>query len=573
MPYGLLSQQPLNDPDYDYGTLLPFRIRNTLDVDDLSTDASPEWAVPGIVRDVGNALMRGGQTIRRERPLDPGQTFMDLLEVAPAGLLAGRLAPKGAVLGANVFQGGPHKYGPVFRQADAPSSTRPLPSSMYDIPAGSDPRYLGAAPDRSGMSFLRYTPKKNTSRVEASLAAMRDPRNPVRRQMMRDIDRGVELKGKDWYNTEELRDWFVRELGEDRGHKAWSDYMDLMGAASPGSKVPANIGNASEIRRRLASTDISRKSNRTEGEDYLNSLLAVEKLDSAREIARGRTKGYGHKTQGLQELIAARQQRGKWSGDLETSVPPGKGSWVENPKPKGFSQSLKGNERNIAADLHFTRYMAMASKDPQWLTTQAEIGKDTATRLRKIGGKKIAKYFGSRKVNDKEMTTFNAKKAVADGKLSVDDIAKLKSPQMWAEKPNDSEYAALEALMYDIGQETGMPGPQVQAALWMGAADRTGVDPTSQGTFMELFRRRADLRAEKEGISREQVIRRFIVDNGLLSRPGTPAMGLLNTDANERPRGRLRNSDIYDGLLAREEAIARRRRVPHDSQLYSGGII
>jgi hypothetical protein len=57
------------------------------------------------------------------------------------------------------------------------------------------------------------------------------------------------------------------------------------------------------------------------------------------------------------------------------------------------------------------------------------------------------------------------------------------------------------------------------------------------------------------------------------STSGTPAMGLLNTDKNERPRGRLRNSDTYDGLLAREEAIARRRGVPHDSQLYSGGII
>ena len=177
----------------------------------------------------------------------------------------------------------------------------------------------------------------------------------------------------------------------------------------------------------------------------------------------------------------------------------------------------------------------MASQDPKWLTTQAEIGKDTAEQLKKIGGKKISKYFGSRKVNGKVMTTFNPKKAVGDGKLSVEDISKLDSPQMWAEKPNDSEYAAMEALMYDIGKETGMTGPQVQAALWMGAADRTGVDPTSQGTFMDLFRRRADERAKKEGMSREQVIRRFIKDKGLLSTPGVPVMGLLNKD--DRPGG------------------------------------
>jgi hypothetical protein len=525
MANGLLSPNPLDDPDYDYGTILPLRRRNMLDVDETSDDGL-EIAFPSLLRDVANSAVRMGQMARGERA--PGLLLGDVMDFSPAGTLA--RIPAGA-LGAAM--------GPVMRQADTPSSTAP---SMYDLPPGSDPRYLGAAPDRTDFSFLRYTPKAETARVQSSLAAMRDVDNPTRQQMMRDIDRGIELGGADWYNTEELRDWFVKELGEERGSREWAEYMDLMGAASPGSKVPANIGNASEIRRRLASNNIPRNSNQTEGEAYRGSLLDIEKLDDARAIARGRTKGYGHKTQGLQELITARQQQGQWSGDPEPGVAPGKGNWSDNPKPKGFAQSLKGSERNIAADLHFTRYMAMASQNPQWLSTQAEIGKDTAEELKKIGGKKISKYFGSRKVNGKVMTTFNPKKAVAEGKLSVEDISKLDSPQMWADMPNDSEYAAMEALMYDIGKETGMTGPQVQAALWMGAADRTGVDPTSQGTFMDLFRRRADERAKKEGMSREQVIRRFIKDKGLLSTPGVPVMGLLPRDgdsASNSPTGLL----------------------------------
>jgi len=518
MANGLLSPNPLDNPDYDYGTILPFRQRNMLDVDETSDDGL-EIAFPSLLRDVANSAVRMGQMARGERA--PGLLIGDVMDFSPAGALS--RIPAGAMGAA---------MGPIMRQADAPTTS---PSSMYDLPPGSDPRYLGAAPDRTDFSFLRYTPKAETARVQSSLAAMRDVNNPVRQQMMRDIERGTELGGADWYNTEELRDWFVKELGEERGSREWAEYMDLMGSASPGSKVPANMANASEIRRRLASDDLPRNSNQTEGEAYRGSLLDIEKLDDARDIARGRTKGYGHKTQGLQELITARQQQGQWSGDLEPGIAPGRGNWRDNPKPKGFAQSLKGSERNIAADLHFTRYMAMASQDPKWLTTQAEIGKDTAEQLKKIGGKKISKYFGSRKVNGKVMTTFNPKKAVGDGKLSVEDISKLDSPQMWAEKPNDSEYAAMEALMYDIGKETGMTGPQVQAALWMGAADRTGVDPTSQGTFMDLFRRRADERGKKEGMSREQVIRRFIKDKGLLSTPGVPVMGLLNKD--DRPGG------------------------------------
>lgn len=510
MADGLLTGRPLDDPDYDYGMLLPFRARKDIDVDGLSTDGV-ELAFPQVVRDPFNAMIEMGQAMQGQRNLGPGDVFFNMMDVSPASSIGS--APANA-LGSMMLR----------RQADAPAGGST--TSMYDVPAGSKPEYLGAAPDRTELSFLRYTPKKETARVQSALQALSDTSNPVRKQMISDIQEGLKLGGGDWYNTEELRDWFMKELGPERGHTEWNEFMDLMGAASPGSKVPANIKNASAIRQRMANDP-----------DYQQGLMDAEKLPDALELARGRLPGYGHKTQGNQELNVARQAQGRWRGDPEPGVAATKGSLVENPKPKGFAQSLKGSERNIAADLHFTRYMAMASGDAAWLTTQAQVGKDLQERLLALGPKKMKPYFGSRMVDGKEVITFNPKKAVKDGKVSAEDLAKLDAPNLWAEKPNDSEYAAFERFIYNLGQQLDLTGPQVQAALWMGAAQRTGVDPTSQGTFMELFRRRADQKAASEGMTREEVIRRFIKDKGLLSQPGLPGGGLLPKSEEQGPGG------------------------------------
>ena len=461
-----------------------------------------DWVAPQVAIDLIESAQLPGQVYRGEKAGTPEEARKMAVDVNFGSALLGK-APAGS-LGMNMLR------------------REPKMPSPYAAAPGSDPKYLGAAPDRTDMSFLRYTPKKNTARVEASIAALRDPENPMRQQMMADIEKGQKLGGDDWYNTEELRDWFVKEHGAKEGHRQWAEYMDLMGATSPGSKVPANMGNASAMRQRMYSEEIPGGSNRTTGEIYRDDLAAVDNLETARPLARGREPGYGHKTQGLQELIAARQAQGNWTGGLQPGVPAGKGSWRENPKPKGFAQSLKGSERNIAADLHFTRYMAMASKDPEWLSGNAEIGQDVLSKLRSVGGDGIEKYIKTREKDGKVLTSFNVKKAAKDGAITVDEVSKLDSPQMWAEKPNDSEYAAMEQLMYEIGKETGQTGPQLQASLWMGAADRTGVDPTSQGTFMELLRRRAAKRGEKEGLTEQQVLKRFVKDRGLLSNPGDP---------------------------------------------------
>jgi len=206
----------------------------------------------------------------------------------------------------------------------------PAPLSMYDAPAGSKPEYRGAAPDRSDVTYLRYKPTKGYSeRVETSLEALRDPDNPIRAELLKDIRRGEEIGGNDWYNTEELRDWFVAELGEKQGDAEWREFLYLMGTTSPGSNVPMNVASASATRGRFFLEP-----------EYVDALLNAESLKDFQAIAKTRPKGYGHKTAGLQEMNTGKLLKGQYGALPEPDVPPAKGSWTEQPKPKGFSNSF-----------------------------------------------------------------------------------------------------------------------------------------------------------------------------------------------------------------------------------------
>jgi hypothetical protein len=433
------------------------------------------------------------------------------------GLLGG--SPTTQAAGDMARQFGASEYGGVpvpGTTSTAPTVVKPkkgAPRPEAD-PAGpfaprNDPRYVGAAPDRSEISFLRYKPKAPTPRVERALAALRDPNNPVRADMFETIRRGIspDIRGQDWYNTEELRDWFVGELGEEAGNAEWSQFMDLMGAGSPMSNVPANIKSASAMRNRLATDP-----------EYAAGLLDITNLEDARQFGRTRPAGYGHQSQGLQELIHARQRQGAWSGEPEPGVSGAMSSMTDNPKPKGFTNSLKGNARNIAADLHFTRFMAMASNDPEFLSGQAGIGKAAADAIT-ARFPDAAKYIAVKDVKGKPVITFNAKKAVKDGAADLQGLQEFDIPSLYADKPNDAEYAHFEEFMKEVGDELGLTPAQTQAALWMGAADRTGLDQTSRGTFMDLFRRRVGERAAETGRTFDDTLRDFIRNKGLLALP------------------------------------------------------
>ena len=115
----LASDALLNqDKRYDYGMLLPFKTRRGMDEDQLSTDymegdISP--AVPELFSDMYNASVKGGQMVQGERKIEPFEVTKIAAEFLPGAMAVNSTASKGmkgAILGANVFQGGPHKYGP-----------------------------------------------------------------------------------------------------------------------------------------------------------------------------------------------------------------------------------------------------------------------------------------------------------------------------------------------------------------------------------------------------------------------------------------------------------------------------
>ena len=417
----------------------------------------------------------------------------------------------------------------------------PPPQSleMYRAPAHSKPEYRGAAPDRTFATPLRYKPKKLSSRMTRSLEALRDPENPARQLINEHIRHGMEIGGRDWYNTEELRDWFVAELGTELGDAEWREFMYLIGSASPGSKVPANIGNASAMRARLIDATPVEGTGKTVGEVYAEALLAAKGIEDVRAVSKSRQIGHGHLTQGAQELIASRLLQGRFSMAPETGVAPSKGSSGLNPKPVGFSHSLIGGRSAIAADLHFTRMMAMSSKDPDWLSTGADVGKtfkdDVVTLF-----PDAEEYFTTRIVGDKVQDVFKAKAAVQDGVVDLSATLPSKrgsnlpggvtvgdSPIIWAEAPNANEYAAFEEFMHGVAEEFGLTPAQAQASLWMGGSDLTNVAATSRKTFMEILRDRAASTAEKTGLSSEEVMQNFIRKGALLSIFGAPTAAVL----------------------------------------------
>jgi hypothetical protein len=212
-----------------------------------------------------------------------------------------------------------------------------------------------------------------------------------------------------------------------------------------------------------------------------------------------------------------------------------------NAKPRGFLQSLLGNETNIAADKHFMRLMGLMSDDPAFLHSSAEISDTLRAKLRLKYGQKVDKYIsvaeldgGGRRIN------FNAKKAVREGPKDLYDTIK-KDASVWSDMPNANEYGAFERIANKMAKELGMTGPQFQASLWMGAAKKTGVDPSSLDTFVNLFNKRVKDAAAERGRTPEDVFKRFATRKEALAVP----LGLLGGATAVRG-GLLSNSNQPD---------------------------
>ena len=102
------AREYLNKPDdegYRRAMVLPYAT---------NAEGEAEWAVPALVRDIvreGLAGLESANRVRRGEVTPEQGAFDAALTTMGVGLVGGRGVPKGA-LTANVWQGGPHRYGP-----------------------------------------------------------------------------------------------------------------------------------------------------------------------------------------------------------------------------------------------------------------------------------------------------------------------------------------------------------------------------------------------------------------------------------------------------------------------------
>lgn len=106
----------LSDPALDRATILPVGRRTFTDPgDDITEERSLEFALPGLLYDPLMGAARVSDMFAGAAPVDPDAVTQFMID-APfaAGVLSAATgaAPKGAVLGANVFHGGPHRFAP-----------------------------------------------------------------------------------------------------------------------------------------------------------------------------------------------------------------------------------------------------------------------------------------------------------------------------------------------------------------------------------------------------------------------------------------------------------------------------
>ncbi len=100
------------------GGILPFIQRVVPDIggDDISEyPGPPEWAAPALLYDPFKNMALTGGMLSGDLPVDAdvvAQTMLDAPLVSGLLSAATGAAPKGAVLGANVFHGGPHRFAP-----------------------------------------------------------------------------------------------------------------------------------------------------------------------------------------------------------------------------------------------------------------------------------------------------------------------------------------------------------------------------------------------------------------------------------------------------------------------------
>jgi hypothetical protein len=298
-----------------------------------------------------------------------------------------------------------------------------------------------------------YDPPRGTPEREARV--LRSP-NTFKR-LVEFARKGMTNDGLGWYNTEQLREEFIKEFGEETGVKQYEKFIDLVGATSAGARTDANLKIASNY--------------------YVRDRQGL-----APEIAP-KGSGYGHKAQNLHYQNAKDILEGK-------PLDP-----FEHPKRSRFAANLKGDWTHSTIDKHNVRAIAIASRDKEWVATALE---DT-----KGAGK--PEFWNEKKHGAWDPATFNPREFVTKTRMPFDKI-----PATWFESaPKGTAYKALSQLNERLAAELGVTPAQAQAALWLGAGDATGLG-SKPIALMKVLDQRLAITARARKITKREALRQMI---------------------------------------------------------------
>jgi hypothetical protein len=338
---------------------------------------------------------------------------------------------------------------------------------------------LTTQPSRSA-EIPRYTPPRGAPAYMQRLASNKRAYD----QIVNWARQGMTDEGLGWYNTEALRNEFIKEFGEEIGQKNYEKYIDLVAATSAGAKTPANAKIASY---------------------YYQQAVRGE---PAAKPPKG--SGYGHKMQALHFKNAAEILAG---GALDP---------IANPKRYTFGENLKGNWDYATVDKHNVRAFAIASKDPEFVEA----------RLADPAGTPAPDWWSEKKYGAWNPEKFNPRKFIQENKIKWEAIP----PTWFKEAPTKTDYKAFEDLNRKLAKDLGISPAAAQAALWLGAGQATGLG-SPPVAFMKILEGRLAETAKKRGISREQALKDFIRGNAPLLQFGGMAVGAgLLAPANEEEK-------------------------------------
>ena len=422
------------------------------------------------------------------------------------------------------------------------------------VARGEEMAYSGPYPEQRDWSTGTLAHQAPSAKASNYVKDLRRS-TKAKKELTAYVKQGMEMGGKEWYNTEPIRNLFVGRFGDDEGHRLFVQFINLVGAASPGSDVQGNIRVGSLLRKTLKPFEgsmgrspgeaIAAGVNEQEFNKMLNFIDLVSKGKGI-DVPDGYGRVYGIK--GLFKTIKSWAE-GKWDDP----------NYVNSPKVRSFAAALLGSKEAVAIDVHAMRIMGMVSDSPaDWLGGKQAIGKDAFEGLKaKYSGRRVERLINKdgklvkrkrlkngkldlkdgdqrKKLSIHHFLTetekswtgktgpqeainykFNASEAVKSGLVDIEDIKHM--PSVYRKAPAKNDYGELAQLMTELAAEEGITPAQAQASIWLAAAERTGVSGLSRGTFVDLVINRIFAQAEDQNLPPIAIIHDLIQNRGLIS--------------------------------------------------------